>query len=88
MPSEIKIDLHAVYNDSDSIDRALTGALEQARRTRAKCLQIIHGKGGGQLKKRVARFLRSEEVRAVARNVDNDSKNWGRVFVYFRWPER
>ena len=88
MANEIKIDLHDVYNDSDAIDRALADALEQARRTRTKCLQIIHGKGSGQLKKRVARFLQSPEVRAVARNVDNDSKNWGRVFVYFRWPER
>lgn len=87
MPSEIKIDLHDVFNDSAAIDRALGGALAQARRTRAKSLQIIHGKGGGQLKKRVARFLQSAEVRAVARNVDNDSKNWGRVFIYFRWPE-
>lgn len=88
MPAEIKIDLHDVYNDSDAIDRALANALGQARRTRAKALQIIHGKGTGQLKKRVARFLQSSEVRAVARNVDNDSKNWGRVFVYFRWPEK
>jgi len=88
MPSEMKIDLHDVYNDSGAIDRALAGALEQARRTRTKCLQIIHGKGSGQLKKRVARFLQSPEVRAVARNVDNDSTNSGRVFVYFRWPER
>jgi len=88
MAGEIKIDLHDVYNDSDAIDRALAGALEQARRTRSKSLQIIHGKGSGQLKKRVARFLQSAEVRAVTRNVDNDSKNWGRVFVYFRWPEK
>ena len=41
MPGEIKIDLHDVYNDSDAIDQALTGALEQARRTRTKCLQIL-----------------------------------------------
>ena len=88
MASEIKIDLHDVYSDSDGIDRALNGALEQARRSRVKCLQIIHGKGSGQLKKRVARFLQSSEVRAVTRNVDNDSKNWGRVFIYFRWPEK
>jgi DNA-nicking Smr family endonuclease len=85
--SEIRIDLHDVCNDSDGINRALSDALEQARRTRAKCLQIIHGKGSGQLKKRVARFLQSPHVRAVTRNVDNDSKNWGRVFLYFHWPE-
>jgi DNA-nicking Smr family endonuclease len=88
MPSEIKIDLHDVYNRSEEIDRALNDALAQARRCRARSLQIIHGKGSGQLKSRVARFLQQADVRAVTRNVDNDSRNWGRVFVYFRWGEK
>ena len=88
MPSEIRIDLHDVFNSSDGIDRALDDAFRQAERCRAKSLQIIHGKGSGQLKKRVARFLQESRVRAVTRNVDNDSKNWGRVFLYFRWPEK
>jgi len=88
MPSEIKIDLHEVFNRSEGIDRALNDAFRQAERRRAKSLQIIHGKGSGQLKKRVARFLQLPYVKAVTRNVENDSKNWGRVFVYFKWPER
>ena len=88
MPSEIKVDLHGVYSRSDGIDRALIGAFREAERTRAKSLQIIHGKGSGQLKKRVARFLQLPQIKAATRNVDNDSRNWGRVFIYFRWPEK
>ncbi len=87
MASEIRVDLHDVFNRSEEIDRALHDALAQARRCRARSLQIIHGKGSGQLKKRVARFLQLPEVRAVTRNVDNDSKNWGRVFLHFRWEK-
>jgi DNA-nicking Smr family endonuclease len=88
MASEIRIDLHDVFNRSEEIDRALEDAFRRAERHRAKSLQIIHGKGSGQLKKRVARFLQDPRVRAVTRNVDNDSKNWGRVFIYFRWPDK
>jgi DNA-nicking Smr family endonuclease len=88
MPSEIKIDLHEVARDSQAIDRTLHEAFEEAERLRAKCLQIVHGKGTGQLKRRVDRFLKEPQVKAVTRNIDHDSKNWGRLFVYFRWPER
>jgi len=88
LASEIRIDLHDVFNRSEDIDRALNGALEQARRCRARTLQIIHGKGSGQLKKRVQRFIQQPEVRAVTRSVDNDSKNWGRLFIHFKWPDR
>ena len=88
MASEIRIDLHDVFNRSEDIERALNGALEQARRCRARALQIIHGKGSGQLKKRVQRFIQQPEVRAVTRSVDNDSKNWGRLFIHFKWPDR
>ncbi len=88
MPDEIKIDLHDVFNDSGKIDRALSEAFERAERTRARCLQIVHGKGSGQLKKRVQRFVQEPRVRAVTRSVDNDSRNWGRLFIHFRWPEK
>ena len=88
MASEIKIDLHEVYSRSGEIDRALAQAFAQAKRTRAKTLQIVHGKGSGQLKKRVQRFLQRPDVKAVTRSVDNDARNWGRLFVHFQWPAR
>lgn len=87
MPDEIRIDLHDVFNDSGKIDRALEEAFARAERTRARCLQIVHGKGSGQLKKRVQRFVQQPHVRTVTRSVDNDAKNWGRMFIYFRWPD-
>ena len=88
MPSEIKIDLHDCFNRSDEIDRTLSDAFARAQKLRAKTLQIVHGKGSGQLKKRVQRFLQQPDVKAVTRSVDNDSKNWGRLFIHFRWPAK
>lgn len=88
LPDILKIDLHEVARDGAAIERELREAFEEAQRLRVKCLQIVHGKGTGQLKRRVDRFLKEPQVKAVTRNIDHDSKNWGRLSIYFRWPER
>ena len=84
MPSEIKLDLHDIYNRSDAIERALGAAFAEAQRTKAKSIQIIPGKGCGQLKKAVHRFLQRPDIKPLVHRVDNDAKNWGRLFVFLR----
>jgi len=85
MPTEIKLDLHEFYNRGDDLEHALRDAFDEAARIRARSLQIVHGKGTGQLKQRVQRFCRRPEFKPHIRRIDNDSKNWGRLFVRFRW---
>lgn len=82
---KLKLDLHEVYNRGRDIDRALQEILDQAVRTRAPVVEIIPGKGSGQLKKRVLRFLERKDVKALYHRVEKDSKNYGRLFVHFRW---
>ena len=82
---KLKLDLHDVYNKSADIDAALREVMEEAVRTKASVVEIIPGKGSGQLKKRVIRFLDQKEVKALYHRVEKDSKNWGRLFVHFRW---
>lgn len=82
---KLKLDLHEVYNRGRDIDRALQEIMDQAIRTRAPVVEIIPGKGSGQLKKRVLRFLERKEVKALYHRVEKDSKNFGRLFVHFRW---
>jgi Smr domain len=48
-------------------------------------VEIIPGKGSGQLKKRVLRFLEQKEIKALYHRVEKDPKNFGRLFVHFRW---
>jgi DNA-nicking Smr family endonuclease len=81
----LKLDLHELYNRGDEIERALRDVMDEAARTKASVVEIIPGKGSGQLKKRVLRFLDQPEVKARYHRVQKDSKNWGRVFVHFRW---
>jgi dsDNA-specific endonuclease/ATPase MutS2 len=82
---KLKLDLHEVYNRGDDIERALRKVIEEAVRTKATVVEIIPGKGSGQLKKRVLRFLDQRDVKAQYHRVEKDSRNFGRVFVHFQW---
>ena len=82
---KLKLDLHDIYNRGDDIERALRSIIEEAVAKKAPLVEIIPGKGSGQLKKRVLRFLDRKEVKALYHRVEKDSDNFGRVFVHFRW---
>jgi DNA-nicking Smr family endonuclease len=82
---KLKLDLHDIYNRGGDIDRALRAIMDEAERTKAPLVEIIPGKGSGQLKKHVLRFLDQKDVKARYDRVEKDSKNFGRVFVHFRW---
>lgn len=58
--------------------------MDEAEQKKAKTVEIIPGKGSGQLKKRVLRFLDRKDVKARYHRVEKDSKNFGRLFVHFR----
>ncbi len=81
---KLTLDLHDIYNRSGDIDRALREVLDEAVTKKAKVVEIIPGKGSGQLKKRVLRYLDRKDVRPLYHRVEKDSKNWGRIFVHFR----
>ncbi len=82
---KLVLDLHDVYNRGQEIDRALEDVLAQAERTHAAMVEIIPGKGSGQLKNRVLRFLDQPQVRERYHRVEKDSRNFGRLFVHFHW---
>ena len=82
---KLKLDLHDIYNRGDQIDKALRDIMDEAEAKKAKLLEIIPGKGSGQLKKHVLRFLDRKDVKARYHRIEKDSDNFGRVFVHFRW---
>ncbi|GGO30717.1 DNA mismatch repair protein MutS [Microbispora bryophytorum] len=82
---KLKLDLHDIYNKGSEIDKALHGIIQEAIRKKATQVEIIPGKGSGQLKKKVLRFLEQKEIKALYHRIDKDSKNHGRLFVYFQW---
>ena len=82
---KLKLDLHDIYNRGHDIDRALRAVIDEAVAKKAPVVEIIPGKGSSQLKKHVLRFLDQKEIKALYHRVEKDSKNWGRLFVHFRW---
>ena len=82
---KLKLDLHEIYNRGDEIDRALEAIINEAVAKRAPLVEIIPGKGSGQLKKRVLRFLDRKDIRPLYHRVEKDRDNFGRIFVHFRW---
>lgn len=81
--SKYKIDLHPIYNKSGKLDEELKNAFFHAYENGIDILEIVHGKGSGQLKKRVLRFLQQKEIKEKYKRIDKDSKNFGRLFVRF-----
>ncbi|HVY10917.1 MAG TPA: Smr/MutS family protein [Mycobacteriales bacterium] len=82
---KLKLDLHDIYNRGGEIDRALQQVMDEAVAKKAKLVEIIPGKGTGQLKKHVLRFLDRKDIKALYHRIEKDSDNFGRVFVHFRW---
>ncbi|MBI4977162.1 MAG: Smr/MutS family protein [Spirochaetes bacterium] len=82
--SKIKLDLHDIFNKGDEIDSELNRVVEEAVEHRIPTIEIICGKGSGQLKKHVQRFLLLPRIKNQYHRVENDGKNNGRIFVHFK----
>ena len=83
--SKLKLDLHEIYNKGWLIDKALHDIIEEALEKKIKEVEIIPGKGSGQLKKKVLRFLDKPEIKKLYHRIDKDRDNFGRIFVYFKF---
>ena len=82
---KLKLDLHPIYNDSQRIEAELQRVIDEALQNRITEVEIIPGKGSGQLKKAVLRFLDRPDIKSKYHRIEKDGDNWGRLFVHFRW---
>lgn len=83
--SRLILDLHNIYNKGFLIDKALKEIIEEAISEKIKEIEIIPGKGSGQLKKKVLRFLEKPEIKKLYHRIEKDSKNFGKIYVYFKY---
>lgn len=82
--AKIKLDLHDTYNNGPRIDAELNRVIEEAVQNRIPLVEIIPGKGSGQLKKHVLRFLAKPEIKKLYHRIEKDDKNYGRIFIHFK----
>lgn len=82
--AKLKFDLHDIFNKGREIDRALEEIIQDAIDRRIALVEIIPGKGSGQLKKKVIRYLQQPSVKKLYHRIEKDGDNFGRLFVHFR----
>ena len=83
--AKIKLDLHDIFSDQRAIESELNRVIEEAVQKKIELVEIIPGKGSGQLKKHVLRFLAQPRIKGLYRRVEKDDKNFGRIFIHFRY---
>ena len=83
--AKLKLDLHDIFNKGQLIEKELQNIINEAVTKRIELVEIIPGKGSGQLKKSILRFLNRPEIKALYHRVQKDSDNFGRVFVHFKF---
>ncbi|MBI5219877.1 MAG: Smr/MutS family protein [Bacteroidia bacterium] len=83
--AKLVLDLHDIYNKRWEIDKALQDIIEEAVLNKIGRIEIIPGKGSGQLKKKVLRFLEQKEIKKLYHRIEKDSKNFGKIYVYFKF---
>lgn len=82
--AKLKLDLHDIFNKGSQIDSELDRIIQEAIEKKIPLIEIISGKGSGQLKKKVLRFLDQKHIKALYHRIEKDSKNFGRIFVHFK----
>lgn len=84
--AKLKLDLHDLFNKGSAIDHELDKIIHDAVTKKIALVEIIPGKGSGQLKKKVLRFLEQPHIKKLYHRIEKDSKNFGRIFVHFKFP--
>lgn len=85
--AKIKLDLHGIFNKGNAIEIELNRVIGEAVDKGIPLVEIIPGKGSGQLKKHVLRFLDQPHIKKLYHRVEKDDKNFGRIFVHFRFDK-
>lgn len=82
--AKLVLDLHDIFKNGKAISEELGRVIREASEKRIKTVEIIPGKGSGQLKRRVLRFLDQPHIKSQYHRLEKDSKNHGRIFVHFQ----
>ncbi|MGW7241531.1 Smr/MutS family protein [Streptomyces sp. NPDC054804] len=79
----LTLDLHPIFRNNRDIELSLRQIVFQAKHTGEPVVQIIHGKGSGQLKARVLAFLSQKHIKRLYDRLEVDTANTGRILVHF-----
>ena len=82
--AKLKLDLHDICKNGSLIESELNRIIFEAVEKKIALVEIIPGKGSGQLKKTVLRFLNRTDIKKLYHRIEKDRDNFGRVFLHFK----
>jgi hypothetical protein len=83
VPDTLTVDLHPFFRNDRDIDNAIRQAIFRGAREKVRLVEIIPGKGSGQLRHRILAILSQPHLKKLYRAVEVDPNNDGRVLVRF-----
>jgi len=82
--AKLVLDLHEIFRNGKAISEELGRVIHEAVDKKIKTVEIIPGKGSGQLRRKVIRFLDQPHIKRMYHRIEKDAKNHGRLFVHFK----
>ena len=82
--AKLKLDLHDIYNRGDRIEAELNNIIEEAMGKRISLVEIIPGKGSGQLKKKSVALSEPAPHPRPITALTKIARIMGASFVHFR----
>lgn len=79
--AKLVLDLHDVFQNGKAISESIGQIIDEAIHKKITLIEIIHGKGSGQLKRRVLKFLDQSHIKAKYKRIEKDTTNHGRLFI-------
>jgi len=69
--AKLKLDLHEICKKGQIIENELNRVITEAVEKKIAIVEIIPGKGSGQLKKTVLRFLNRPDIKKLYHRIDD-----------------
>ena len=85
--NRVKIKLN-IYPAVVNLEQKLEEVLRQAKKKRARLVEVAYGFASESTKKRVLNFLMKKEYRKLYNRMEKSRDGWGRIYLHFRWKDK
>lgn len=74
-----------VYPTILDLEGKIAAIIRQAKKSRARLIEIAYGKASVDTKKRILKILDKKEYRDLYNRLEKSKGGWGRIYIHFRW---
>jgi len=74
-----------VYPALLNLEERIDEIIRNAKKNRARLVEIAYGKASIDTKKRILKILEKKEYRGLYNRLEKSKGGWGRIYLHFRW---